>query len=88
MRDFSAALSVNLKATLRIGVTDDSSLIIISSSNLSGRKRTEITPSCVVSLTDLCELLLLGCARETHTMASFSGGRGKRTENHLISLFV
>lgn len=38
MRDFSAALSVNLKAAPRIGGTDDPSLIIISGSNLSSGK--------------------------------------------------
>lgn len=46
-----------------------------------------MTPSCVISHADLCELLS-GCAREIPTAASFLGRKGKRTENRLILLFV
>lgn len=47
-----------------------------------------MTPSCLMSVADLYELFLSGCAREIPVVESFLGVRRKRVENGLILVFV
>lgn len=47
-----------------------------------------MTPSCLISIADFCELILLGCAREIPVVELFLGVRRKRVENGLILVLV
>lgn len=43
-----------------------------------------MTPSCLISVADFCEIFLSGCVGEIPVVESFLGVRGKRVENCLI----